>query len=60
MNPRIDDYAYGRMSVDGRVGERGRALGIRLAALPTADAVQRFNETAAAGDSVAACFHLTC
>jgi hypothetical protein len=28
--------------------------------LPAAGAVQRFNETAAAGDSVAACFHLTC
>lgn len=52
--------AYGRMSVDGRVLAQCRAQGIAIEALPTAEAVKRFNAAAETDASVAGCFHLTC
>ena len=50
----------GLMSVSPSVVELCRERGVKVAAFPTAVAVDRFNEAVEGSHSVAACFHLTC
>ena len=50
----------GMMQANGSLKETLRSRGIELIELPTAEAVQRFNELHEAGRNVCAGFHLTC
>jgi len=50
----------GVMAVEPRVLELCRKRGIEVEALPTKEAVKRFNEAVKGNASLAACFHLTC
>jgi hypothetical protein len=55
----IGTGAYGRMRTDSSLEAELGAAGIRLVAVPTGDAVARFNQLQTAC-SRAAAFHLTC
>jgi len=52
--------AYGVMSVPPATAAFLERNGVRLEIYPTARAVSRYNELAAAGEDVAGAFHLTC
>lgn len=56
----IGTGSSGLMLVSERVMELCRERGIEVESFSTPEAVQRFNEFAEKGASVAACFHLTC
>ena len=56
----IGTGASGLMKVTRRVTDECERRRIDVAAHRTADAAARYNESAQAGDNVAACFHLTC
>jgi hypothetical protein len=56
----IGTGAGGLMAVSEEVLALCEERGIAVEARPTAEAVTRFNEAAHAGETVAACFHLTC
>ncbi|MGM0403031.1 MAG: Mth938-like domain-containing protein [Thermodesulfobacteriota bacterium] len=56
----IGTGANGNMSVSSGVRDQCRKRGIKVEALPTASAVERYNEAAKNGETFAACFHLTC
>lgn len=50
----------GLMRVNDGLKDYCAGNGIKLIVLPTNDAVERYNERMAAGESVVAAFHLTC
>ncbi len=52
--------ASGMMRVSDEVRHACEGRGIRLEAARTGEAVKRYNEAAAGGTNVGACFHLTC
>ena len=54
--------AYGRMVISSGLSEELKSKGIRIEALPTEPAIQRFNELASqlGHENVAIALHLTC
>lgn len=50
----------GLMKVDGKVEEYCRLNNIKLVVQPTGQAVEVYNQSAAIGQKVVACLHLTC
>ena len=55
----VGQGAYGRMRVPDETADAVRSAGIVLIALPTGEAVERYNARPA-GQRVAAALHLTC
>ena len=52
--------AYGVMKVSPEVEAKAKELNIKLIALPTAEAVKKFNELLKTSSKLAGAFHLTC
>jgi hypothetical protein len=51
---------YGALRVAGEVTRWAKKAGVELIALPTPQAIERFNELSQAGKRVAAYLHVTC